>query len=168
MAMDETRAAAAAIDELYRAHQLSVLRYLRRLVHDSETAEDLCHETFVKALRSWEQLRAGASAQAWLFRIARNTAYDHLRRHKRIALAVLDDDHARPLDAQSVLARLEDAELLREALRDLPEHYRLPLLLHGHAGYGASDIAAALGCTAATIRTRLYRARAYARAHASG
>ena len=101
-------------------------------------------------------------------RIARNTAFDHLRRHRRIALTALDDDHASPLDAQFVLARLEDAELLREMLRGLPEHYRLPLLLHGHAGYPTNEIATALGCAAATIRTRLYRARAYARAHAAG
>src|SRR3954465_1006970 len=83
----------ACIELLYEEYQRPLLAYLTRLVSDREAAEDLCQETFIKAMRSWEQRDTSASASAWLYRIATNTAYDYLRRRRRIRFtALLDTD----------------------------------------------------------------------------
>ena len=148
------------IEQLYRDEHAPVLRYLQRLVDSRETAEDLVQETFVKALRHWDQ-RTGASARGWLFRIARNTAFDYLRRRRQLPVLPLDD-HTVPGTAPPMA--VDDTEPILEALRLLPDRYRVPLLLQLTGGYAPSDIAALLGCNAGTVRTRLHRARAQFRA----
>src|SRR5262249_6202405 len=72
----------AYMELLYEEYQRPVLAYLTRLVSDRETAEDLCQETFIKAMRGWEGRDSSASVGAWLYRIATNTAYDYLRRRR--------------------------------------------------------------------------------------
>ena len=65
---------AQAIEQLYHEYREPILRYLERLIGEREAAEDLTDETFLKAVRHWEQHDPAASAKSWLYRIARNTA----------------------------------------------------------------------------------------------
>jgi RNA polymerase sigma-70 factor (ECF subfamily) len=157
--METTQTAEVVIGELYRVHRQPVLRYLRGLVGEYETAEDLCHETFVKALLHQDQLSAAANAQAWLFRIARNTAFDYFRRRRRMTLTTLDEEGS---EAQALVIDLEHADPLWEVLRQLPDQHRLTLLQIA-AGYQPRDIARLLGSNVATVRSRLRRARAHFR-----
>jgi RNA polymerase sigma-70 factor, ECF subfamily len=144
------------VEHLYHEHRRPLLAYLVRLVDDREAAEDLCQETFLKALRSWARHDPAASPVAWLYRIATNTAYDHLRRRRRAILTplvevdVLADAHA---------AGLDEGEGVRRALAELPARYRVPLLLHTCAGHSLQEIADALGCSHAAVKMRLLRAR---------
>jgi RNA polymerase sigma factor (sigma-70 family) len=155
--MEQTVMPAITIEQLYHDHHQSILHYLNRLVSDRETAEDLCHETFIKALRHWNDLEQAALARNWLYRIAKNTAYDYLRRRRRVASTPLTDEH----EAASALeTHFDDAEPVWAALNHLPEQYRVALLLQLWAGYNLNDIAAALGCNVTTIKTRVHRARA--------
>jgi RNA polymerase sigma-70 factor (ECF subfamily) len=154
--MEQTLTPAISIEQLYHDHRQPILRYLDRLVSDREAAEDLCHETFIKALRHWNELEQATVAQSWLYRIATNTAYDYLRRRRRAASMRLTDKY----EAASALGtRFDDAEPVWVAMNHLPEQYRVPLLLQLWAGYSLSDIAAALGCNVTTIKTRVHRAR---------
>ncbi len=150
---------AAEIATLYAQHQRGVLACLQRLVHDRETAEDLCQQTFLKALQAWHARDTRCSTVAWLYRIARNTAYDELRRRQRIAFTPIDDTDQLLADERAPEARLSDQEPLRRALAQLAPLYRWPLLLYCRDGYSVREIAAALGCPANTIKSRLYRAR---------
>ena len=96
----------------------------------------------MKALQHWDDCDQAASARGWLYRIAKNTAYDHLRRQRR------GGDHATHRHAQSDRgrSRLEsqfaDAEPVWAALNHLPDHYRVPLLLQLAAGNPLHTIAA--------------------------
>jgi RNA polymerase sigma-70 factor, ECF subfamily len=147
------------IEQLYHDHHQPIRRYLERLVSDRETAEDLCHETFLKVLRHWDQHDPAANVQGWLYRIAINTAYDHLRRQRRVAITPLANEHAAIVRAPALEAHFADAEPVWAALNHLPEQYRVPLLLQSWAGYTLNDIAAMLGCNVTTIKTRMHRAR---------
>jgi RNA polymerase sigma-70 factor (ECF subfamily) len=145
-----------AVERLYHEHRRPLLAYLARLVDDREAAEDLCQETFLKALRSWARHDPTASPVAWLYRIATNTAYDHMRRRRRAVLT--------PLVEVDVLAsadatELDEGEGVRRALAQLPARYRVPLLLHTCAGHSLQEIADALGCSHAAVKMRLLRAR---------
>jgi RNA polymerase sigma-70 factor (ECF subfamily) len=151
--------AAASIEALYQSHQQHLLAYLTRLVSEREAAEDLCQETFIKALRGWEQRNPGASASAWLYRIATNTAYDYLRRRRRIRFMPLLDGEPLPSGASSMETRLDEGEPVIAALAQLPPIYRVPLLLHSCAGRSTQEIADALGCSNSAVKTRLFRAR---------
>jgi RNA polymerase sigma-70 factor, ECF subfamily len=146
----------SSVEHLYQEHRRPILAYLTRLIDDREAAEDLCQETFLKALRSWAQHDQSASPIAWLYRIATNTAYDHLRRRRRAILMPLVE--ALPGGYTPELW-LGERELVHSALAQLPAHYRVPLLLQVCAGHSLSEIADALGCTPSAIKMRLLRAR---------
>jgi RNA polymerase sigma-70 factor (ECF subfamily) len=147
------------IETLYEEYHRSVLAYLTRLVSDRETAEDLCQETFIKALRGWDQRDPNANATAWLYRIATNTAYDHLRRRRRIHFTPLMDTDFAPHSGPSMESRLDEQEPVQQALDQIPAMYRLPLVLHSCEGHSTQEIAKALGCSNSAVKTRLFRAR---------
>ena len=150
---------ASAIDQLYREWHQPIQRYLERLVGQRETAEDLVQETFIKALRHWDQHDPAAAPRGWLYRIATNTAYDYLRRKRQITFTSLTDSQA------AIESRLDDVEPILAALRQLPEYYRTPMLLSLHAGYGHKDIAAALKSSVNSVKMRVHRARIQFRQH---
>lgn len=151
-----------AIERLYRLYYQPVLRHLERLVWQRESAEDLCQETFLKAFRHWDQLQDTACVRAWLYRIATNTAVDYLRRQRRTGATTLDEETLRTASAPAQ-AHWEDVEPVLEALRQVPRHYRLPLMLQTIDGYTLDEIAAMLGCVPATIKTRVHRGRKHFR-----
>jgi RNA polymerase sigma-70 factor (ECF subfamily) len=146
------------IEALYEAHQAPLLAYLTRLVTDRTLAEDLCQETFLKALRHWEQRGQIANITAWLYRIATNTAYDHLRRRKRISFSSLAQAAPALHDDGMMESRLHEQEPVRRTLAQLTPGAR-NLLLCIHAGHSTHEIAAALDCSSAAVRLRVFRAR---------
>lgn len=148
-----------SIEQLYHEHHQPLRRYLARLVGDPATAEDVCHEAFVKALQHWDDCDEAANARGWLYRVATNTAYDHLRRQRRVAITPLTGTHEAIAGAAAPESHFADAESIWAALSSLPDHYRVPLLLQLAAGYPLHTIAAMLDCNVNTIKTRLHRAR---------
>jgi RNA polymerase sigma-70 factor, ECF subfamily len=155
--MEQPTTAAKALEQLYYDYHQPIVHYLERLVRNHETAEDLAQETFIKALRYWHQHGAG-STRGWLYRIATNTAYDYLRRQRRIRMTSLSDEHAMMLVTPAPEIRLEQAEPIQAALQHIPKHYWHALLL-ASAGYDHMDIAIALNSNVNTIKTRVHRAR---------
>jgi RNA polymerase sigma-70 factor (ECF subfamily) len=129
--MEQTLTPAIIIEQLYHDHHQPICRYLNRLVSDQETAEDLCHETFIKALRHWNELEHVALARSWLYRIATTTAYNYLRRRRPVASTPLTDEHEVALTLET---HFDDAEPVWAALNHLPDQYRIPLLLQLWAG----------------------------------
>ena len=125
---------------------------------DRAAAEDLCHETFLKAFRGWEQGCEIANANAWLRRIATNTAYDYLRRRQRIHFAPLDETTQPPGGDDSMESRLHEQEPVRRVLAQLSPQAR-QLLLYASAGHSTEELAAALECSDTAVRLRLFRAR---------
>ena len=146
------------IEHLYQAHQRPLVAYLARLVRDHTAAEDLCQETFLKAIRGWADRRSATTTTAWLYRIATNTAYDHLRR-RRAAGAQLRYSDSLLSGASAPEPQLDAAELVRQTLEQMPARYRLPLVMHVCQGYSLDEIAAALGCSYDAVKMRLFRAR---------
>jgi RNA polymerase sigma-70 factor (ECF subfamily) len=149
--------AGAALAMLYETHRGALLAHLTRLVDDRGLAEDLCQDTFLKALCHWEQHAEIANMTAWLYRIATNTAYDQLRRRRRIVFASLGAG-VRPFDDRVVESRLAEQEPVRQVLARLSPGAR-HLLLCIYAGHTTREVAAVLECSDAAVRLRLFRAR---------
>ncbi len=141
------------------SYRAAVLAYLNRLVDDRATAEDLCQETFLKVLRVWDPGSQIVNVSAWLYRIATNTAYDHLRRRRCIHFTPLCESIPTPSGAHSMESRLNEQEPVQRALARLPVQYRELLLLRDGAGHSTEEIASALGCSTNAVRLRLFRAR---------
>ena len=157
--MKLTNEHSGAIAQLYQTYQHPLLIHLLRMVGNHEIAEDLCQETFIRGLRHWPRRDSTASVGAWLYRIATNVAYDHLRRRRRVGFVALDQISAPASSEPEIAARLDRAAAIEQALAQIPHIYRLPLLLACYANHNTEEIARVLGCSCGTVRTRLHRAR---------
>lgn len=142
------------IRSLVGSHYAAVYRYAYRLTGNAADAEDVTQQTFLRAQRAITQLRDAERADRWLLRIARN---EFLRVPRR-PLARMEVD----LPAPSVAAK-EDAEEIAEALRELADEFRLPLLLFYFEELSYREIAEELGIPLGTVMSRLSRGRDYLR-----
>ena len=133
-------------------------------------ARDLVQEAFIKIWKSWG-LRKPESFKGWMYRILHNLYIDHLRRNAREgtfsydapgAMDDLDLKESLPQAGPSILEELEKEELnqrLQRALRDLPEEFRVPIVLCDMEGLSYDEIARIVSCPVGTVRSRIHRGR---------
>ncbi|MCC7176630.1 MAG: sigma-70 family RNA polymerase sigma factor [Bryobacterales bacterium] len=131
-----------------------VFNYLLRLMGDREDAMDLSQEVFLKAYQNLGKLQDPSRFGPWLFRIAHNEAYSHLRRRRpEVELGDGPAGAARP--------RLEPLELsvaVRRALELLSDDQREAVILKIYQGFKFEEMAEVLDCPVSTIKSRLYAA----------
>jgi len=139
------------IDELYRLHGKSILRYLQRFVGDAECAQDLLQETFAVAVRRPACIAEATSPRAWLFAVARNMGMNALRRRRRFA--ALPPHLA--ANGRSPDARIEE---MLQAIANLPDIEREALELRLREDLSYREIATVLKIPVGTVRSRLHRA----------
>jgi RNA polymerase sigma-70 factor, ECF subfamily len=120
-------------------------------------AEDLVHDVFLQALPKLAALRDASRFGSWLAAIARNRATDFRRRTK--SDSSLDDEPAAGANLESPkrAVGVEDGMALLNAVRELPEAYREPLIMRFVEGMSGPEIAARTGLTHGSVRVNLYR-----------
>jgi len=150
------------VQELVDSHYESLYRYAYRLTGTAADAEDLTQEAFCKAQLQLTQLRDPQRAKAWLFSILRN-AYLHRarsqRQHPHVPLDSVGDLAAAPPDPLPEL----DPQQLQQALNELPEVFRTPVILYYFEDFSYRDIAEQMDLPIGTVMSRLARAKAYLR-----
>ena len=148
---------ASAFTAVVERYQGRIARYLRRLVGESATAEDLTQETFLSAYKAIRRTGSELALAPWLYQIATNHARMYFRRRKLIRflpfLEVARSGGAPPA-ADDTLA---EQDVVRRALARLPEEYSAPLLLHMVEGFKHHEVGAILGITAEAARKRVSR-----------
>ena len=158
------RGDATAFAELVRRFQDRVFRFLLRLTRTREDAQDLTQETFMHAYEALPRWRPDAQFSTWLLRIARNLAYDMLRRSQRVDFVTLEpEQEARLVDTaptpEAALQGVEQLRLLETALARLPTDQREVLLLREIEQLSYDEIALVLDVPLGTIKSRIARAR---------
>lgn len=157
---------AAELRELVDAHYEGLFRYAYRLTGSQADAEDLTQEAFGKALARLAQLREPDRAKAWLFRILRNLYLHKVRdekRHRVIPLDAVGDLPGREADSEPLI----EPGRLQQALDELDEGFRTPLILFYFEEFSYRDIAEQMDLPIGTVMSRLARAKAYLRAKLS-
>ncbi len=159
---------AAAFDVLVRRHAPSVYRFVFRLVHDAAAAEDISQETFLKIWKNLKRFDPQKPFRAWMFRIARNSAFDRLKKKRAFAFSELEaeDGEAMGLDEVEDEAPLPDEVVLSQELRDelaaaldrLPPKAKSVVVLHGLEGLTFQEIAEASDEPLNTVKSRYRRA----------
>jgi len=163
------RVAFGLLAEKYRR---KIERLIGRLVRDPAEVEDLTQETFIKAFRAIDAFRGDSAFYTWLYRIALNTAKNHLvsarRQVETLTTSVEDDEgeHFELLDTQGsdetperLLLSREIAETVQAAIDDLSEELRTAIQLRELDGLSYEEIAQVMGCPIGTVRSRIFRAR---------
>ena len=164
------RIRAGAMDEfaeLVRRHQARVFAIVHRYERDTQRAEDLAQETFLKAWRGLAQFDARAPFEHWISRIAVRTALDHLRREKKhrgnVGFDELGEDALDWLRDENEKSELDShsaAEVLNLAMQDFSPADRVVITMQELEGRSVKEIAAALGVSSIAVRVRAVRARA--------
>ena len=169
--------ASAAFREEALPHLDAVYRFALRLAGAPDAAEELVQETFLRALRSWDQYTPGTRCKSWLFTICRNVFYrewERGRRHERVLAGLTSSPTGgggMPPLVSSVWVATEEAdpegrffdsfvdeEVLREVDR-LPDEYRKVLLLSDLEELSYQEIADLLQIPVGTVKSRLFRGR---------
>ena len=134
----------------------SVVRVCFLFLKDRQLAQDASQETFIKAWNAMDSLREDGAEKAWLMKIAVNTCKNVLRSRyfKMVDRSVSTDDLPEPAAED----QQKDDSLLKEVMT-LPDKYRQAVVLYYYQELSAEETAQALGIPAATVRTRLKRAR---------
>lgn len=162
----------AAFDLLFARYQSKVQNIISRYVRDSEEVKDVAQEAFIKAYRALPRFRGDSQFYTWLYRIAINTAKNHLvARSRRPPSADVDAelaDHRDDADAlrdletpDRALSRDQLEKVIRRALSDLPDDLRSALTLREFDGLSYEQIAQVLECPVGTVRSRIFRAREF-------
>jgi RNA polymerase sigma-70 factor (ECF subfamily) len=159
-----------AFDLLVGKYQHKIIGLVSRYVYDHHEAMDIAQEAFIKAYKALPRFRGDSAFYTWLYRIAINTAKNHLvsrgRRPPDVDVDVVDAEY---FDGGDELRELENPEnslfrdelqaTVKRALDQLPEDLRAALTLREFEGMSYEDIAAVMDCPVGTVRSRIFRAR---------
>jgi RNA polymerase sigma-70 factor (ECF subfamily) len=151
---------ALEFERLYQIYAPGVRLYIRRLCGDSELADDLLQETFVKAYRALPRTRPDLSPRPWLYKIATNMVRSTLRltQWKRVLPFSIKPPEEQP-DNQTMENDYAEAELVERALATIKPEYAAPLLLHWREGFSIEEAGVILGLSKENLKKRLYRAK---------
>lgn len=138
-----------------------------RLAGNAPDAEDLVQEAVTKAWRAWDSYRRGTNCRAWLVTILRNTFINQFRRESRRPTAVQYEavkdisvfEAVQTRDPEGSFFRYIVDDEVKRAIQDLPEEFRIPVVLSDVEGMSYAEIAEILSVPVGTVKSRLFRGR---------
>ncbi|MGS2743233.1 RNA polymerase sigma factor RpoE [Halomonas sp. LS-001] len=159
-----------AFDLLVKKYQHKIIGLIGRYVHDHSEVQDVAQEAFIKAYRALGNFRSESAFYTWMYRIAINTAKNHLVSRSRrppgsdvdISDAEIVDQSGRLADSESpeaAIARDQLEAAVYEAIENLPDDLRTAITLRELDGLAYEDIAQIMQCPVGTVRSRIFRAR---------
>jgi len=154
---------ASCLGTLFERHHRSVYQYCLQLTRSPAVSEDLVQDVFLKLLQKASSFRGDGSCRAWIFHIARNVAFDYLRRaERRTTVDDADDENLEALvdhrSTEQVAAAEQNLNLVARALAEIPAAAREVIWLGRFVFEDYDDLARALGCTVSAARVRMHRA----------
>ncbi|ABE58979.1 MULTISPECIES: RNA polymerase sigma factor RpoE [Chromohalobacter] len=159
-----------AFDLLVKKYQHKIIGLIGRYVHDPAEVQDVAQEAFIKAYRALGKFRSESAFYTWMYRIAINTAKNHLvSRGRRPPGSDMDIVDAEVLDHSGRLSDIDTPEaalqrdqleaVVFEVIENLPEDLRTAITLREMDGLAYEDIANIMQCPVGTVRSRIFRAR---------
>jgi len=159
-----------AFNLLVAKYQYKIQNLISRFIKDRSEQEDVAQEAFIKAYRAIGNFRGDSAFYTWLYRIAVNTAKNHLvGAGRRPPTQDIEPDESSAVGASKGLIELNSPEailqndelvsIIRAAIRDLPEELRQAITLREFDGLSYEDIAEVMECPIGTVRSRIFRAR---------
>jgi RNA polymerase sigma-70 factor (ECF subfamily) len=160
----------AAFDLLVVKYQHKLIKLISRYVRDHSEVLDVAQESFLKAYRAMPKFRGDSAFYTWLYRIAINTAKNHLvSQSRRLPESAVDSSDAEQFGGESelkeyatperLLMRAEIEKTIVDAIEDLPQDLKTAITLRELEGLSYEEIAEVMDCPIGTVRSRIFRAR---------
>ncbi|MBI5848307.1 MAG: sigma-70 family RNA polymerase sigma factor [Nitrospirae bacterium] len=156
---------AKAFELLVARHQRAVYNIALRFLRDSDEAEDLTQDVFIRIYKAAATYSPEAKFTTWLYTIVRNLCFNVLRSRKQAVLMSVDDEAMPELSEKGDnplerITRQEVRERVMHAVGKLPDNMRLAVLLSKYQGLSYDEIAGVMGCSVTAIKLRVHRAKA--------
>lgn len=159
-----------AYDILVQKYQHKVINLVSRFVSDKSECQDIAQEAFIKAYRAINNFRGDSQFYTWLYRIAANTAKNHLASRARKSPGYsVDVEDAQHFEGESGLKEYANPENLLltdeikatvfRAIENLPDDLKSAITLREIDGLSYEEIANVMDCPIGTVRSRIFRAR---------
>ena len=154
----------ASFEETMLPHMDAAHNLAKWLLRNEEDAQDVVQESYLRAFKSFSGFH-GSNGRAWLLKIVRNTSYTLLKKNRAVDLTTTFDEEIHTAGHESVspatiLEHSENAELIKEAMDELPVPFREILVLRHLEGLSYKEIADIAQIPPGTVMSRLSRARA--------
>jgi RNA polymerase sigma-70 factor (ECF subfamily) len=159
-----------SFDILVIKYQHKIIQLVNRYIRDPHEAQDVAQDTFIKAYRALPSFRGESAFYTWIYRIAINTAKNHIAsRARRPSDDDIDVESAEQFETatglkdnetpEGVVLTEELAKVIQQALDELPDELREAITLREFDGLSYDEIATAMNCPVGTVRSRIFRAR---------
>lgn len=159
-----------AFDILVLKYQVRIMKLISRFLRNQDDVQDVAQEAFIKAYRALKNFRGDSAFYTWMYRIAINTAKNHLVSSSRKATtSAVDAQEAEQYDGGDWLREYATPEkemmasevkrVIYDSIAGLPEDLKEAITLREMEGLSYEDIAAVMDCPIGTVRSRIFRAR---------
>ena len=159
-----------AFDMLVLKYQHKIFSLIGRYVRDADEVQDVAQEAFIKAYKALPRFRGDSAFYTWLYRIAINTAKNHLvSRSRRPPSSDVEVTDAEYYDGGGALRDIDTPEsayfgeelkvVIERAINELPADLRTAVTLREFDSMSYEDIAEIMDCPVGTVRSRIFRAR---------
>jgi RNA polymerase sigma factor (sigma-70 family) len=161
LAGDET-----AYEQLLKKYLKPVYNFLYYFISDREVLDDITQETFIKAWKNIDKFDKSRNFKVWIFSIAKNTAFDYLKKKKTIPFSTFTDDEGNnrlenigdnSILPEEFLIRADSVKILEENLKKIPDIYRIILVMHYKEDFSLQEIAKILDKPYNTIKSQHQR-----------
>lgn len=159
----------SAFESLVRKYEKLVSTCAYSIVGNTEDALDVSQETFLKVYKSIGSFKGESEFSTWIYRIAKNTALDFVRRRKQNTVSIDSSgeenegfdiaDESESASPEKKVLQKEKVQILRKAIDALSEEHREIIILRDMNDYSYEAIAESLGIETGTVKSRLFRAR---------
>ncbi|MBI5635007.1 MAG: RNA polymerase sigma factor [Nitrospirae bacterium] len=156
---------AKAFELLIARHQRAVYNLALRFLNDSDEAEDVAQDVFIRIYKAAATYTPDAKFTTWLYTIVRNLCFNVLRSRRQAVIVSVDDEALPELPAQNEdpVKRITRQQLRKKvihAVGRLPENMRLAVILSKYHGLSYDEVAGIMGCSVNAIKLRVHRAKA--------
>lgn len=151
----------SAFETVYLRYHPTLVRFVSRLTWRTDVVEEVVNDTMVVVWRQAGRFRGDSKPGSWILGIAYRTALKRLRGVERRGEQVLPEALrlVDPDEPEAALARRQNRDRVRRALRRLSPEHRAVVELTYFDGYGYREIAGIVGCPVNTVKTRMFHAR---------
>lgn len=143
--------------QLYKIYYKAMYSVCLRIINDEMEAEDVMQEAFLNAFKKMDSYKGEVSFGAWLKRIVINRSLDHLKKRK-VKFEEVNEKTAQIADYQMETKEV-NVDVIKNAIRQLPDGYRVVLSLYLLEGYDHEEISEILGISNSNSRTQFLRAK---------
>lgn len=160
-----------AFEQLVEGYQKKVFNITLRMMGNPDDASELTQEVFIRVYRSLRNFKEESQFSTWIYKIATNICLDELRKQKKRKVFSIDeeikaddgetkrqiaDDKPSP---ETVAEKNEVKKVVKDAIKSLPDEYRLVIVLRDIQGFSYDEIAKIVKCPEGTVKSRINRAR---------